>query len=500
MHNPMHAPGNRTHWKCADKARGRGRFTFSYVHATNAFFLSSGVYAVFAIFYFLLSEASYDGLRLALIHAGSAVSLFTYWKLGRWGNARFDSFGAALLLIAILLRILAVTDAMFYGTRTGQLPQTVQYPESMMGLLFKGEAITHFGLLLVVSAWRVLVSDKIEDFSFLHNYRTVSKQLSWMVYVSALSIEVGRRLLSADFGALTQISSLTYAFGVVSIFFIAARNKRLSGRISVALLLALPMVALALGSGMKENIFFPLMPAAILYWFGFRGLAPKIIAIVGGVLLLAFAQLYVGYVRDTAWGSDRKFTTMELIVGFQEYFAQSNIADGLESISARINMTTTHAITVAIADSRGFEPFETFGSIPASLIPRFLWPSKPVFQPGAVHTARIYNLQVPPSEISTATAAGIFSELYLGGGYIGYIAGALFLGLLLGHSQLWSLKNSPGFGHLAFCFVSAYWALRFDEKAVVYAYTSIVFTLVFLILLSKASALARLNQKISRST
>lgn len=491
----MNMEAHKTRAESADGVSNRSRLAFKPVAAIRALTLSGAVYLFFAVFYFLFGGAVDDSLRLALLHIGSAISFFTYWKFGRWGSARFDSFGAALLLLSALLRILAAIDAITYGTRIDLLPHTVQYPESIMGLLFKGEVITHFGVLLVVTSWRVMVSARIEHFSFLHNYRTVNKKLPLMMYALAIAVEVGRRTLSADFGVLGQISSLTYSFGVVSIFFIAIRQTKPFKRIWLALGLASPMVILAMGIGMKENIFFPLVPAALLYWFGYRGLSPKVVAIASGTLLLALSQLYVGYIRETAWGSDREYSTAELVSGFQAHMAGADRTRGLESISSRINMTTSHAITVAIADSRGFEPFEIFGSIPASLIPRFLWHNKPVLQPGAMHTARIHNLNVPLSEISTATAAGFFTELYLGGGYIGYIFGALAFGMLLAALQLWAFKNSPGFGHLAFCFVSAYLALRFDEKAVAYAYTSVVFTSAFVFMLSKMSIFFRMKQR-----
>lgn len=466
----------------------RTNFAFCLPDAMKALALSSAVYFFFAVFYFLLDAVADDNWRLAIINIGSSASFFVYWKRGRWGKARFDSFGAALLLFGLLQGVHGAIDAIAYDTRFDQLPNTVYYPESLMGLVFKSQTITIIGVLLVVSSWRMIVSERIENFSFIYNYRHVNIRLPWILYSATLVFEILGRLISAEFGPFQQIVTLTYGFGVAAIFFIAAQYETPSARVTVALGMALPIVGLALGSGMKEELFFPLLPALLLYWFGFKGATFKLIAIIFGLFVLTLSQYYVGFVRDNSWAENRnrEYTTVELIAGFQEYISLSENTLLLDHISSRLNMTTSRSITVAIADSRGFEPSQVFGSIPASLVPRLLWPGKPEFQPGAIHTARIRNTDAPLSEISTASAAGFFAEHYLGGGYIGCIVGALFFGALLARLQLWTLKyRGLGFGHLALCFMAAYWAFRFDEKFAVYAYTSAIFSYIFIFLLPK---------------
>ncbi len=161
--------------------------------------------------------------------------------------------------------------------------------------------------------------------------------------------------------------------------------------------------------------------------------------------------------------------------------------DLLNASGARINQTITHAVTVALADHRGHEPVAVFGLIPASVIPRVIWPSKPVIQPGVMHTIRIYGANVHASQVRSATAAGFWTELYLGGWWWGVLLGSSFYGLLLATAQRWAWRFDPGFGHQAFCFLVLYSTFRFDEMHVVYAYTSIVFSMAFIWMLGHAS-------------
>ena len=287
-------------------------------------------------------------------------------------------------------------------------------------------------------------------------------------------------MVGVDFGVLSQLSSLTYSFGVVSIFFIASVQPGRLQRVVIAILLGLPMMFLAMTVGMKEEIFFPIVPAAVLYWFGFRSIMLKTIVICLGFIVLAYSQMYVHYVRDVSWGHGTKYNSRDLISGFQQHLKTTTLADGMDSMNSRMNMTISRAITVAIADRNGFEPYNIFGPIPGSVIPRFLWPNKPVLQPGAQHTIRILGLNRSEFEATSSTAAGFFSELYLGGGYIGWFLGVIGYAVLLANIQIFTLKKIPGFGHLALSFVSVYWTLRFEENHIVYAYTSLIFIFIFL--------------------
>lgn len=465
---------------------------FGLRQALPALALSLVVYAFMAAWAVLLSQSGFsDAACLAVVHAGSAMSLLTFWRLGRWGRARFDSFGAALLLLAVAFRLQALIDTWFFGTRVEEIYsyRTVPMPDDVLLLFLKAETITLVGLLLAACAWRMRVGLRVEAHSFLLHVGSVPVLTAILAYLAALGVDVLVRVLGASFGALTMLSGTLFMVGVASIYFVAARRATGIGRVGVALAMALPMTLLALNKGMKTEMFFPMIPAAMLFWRAFPNIFARGAFVSFAVSALALSQIYVFYVREVAWTSEgiERVSPLVLVTGFLEELPSTNPRDALDSISARVNMTVSHAITVTLADHHGFEPGNVFGPIPATFIPRFLWPDKPVLMPGAQHTARIRGLDVPLTEIRSATAAGFTTELYLGGGWIGVVLGALVYGFLLASAQRWALRTSPGFGHLAFCFLATYWTFRFDENHVVYTYTGIVFLVAFVWALRKAT-------------
>lgn len=108
-------------------------------------------------------------------------------------------------------------------------------------------------------------------------------------------------------------------------------------------------------------------------------------------------------------------------------------------------------------------------------------------QPGLMQTSRILGESVPVSMIATATAAGFSTELYLGGWWFGVVLGCVAYGALLAWSQNWVWKNAPGFGHQALCFLVLYRTLRFDEIHIVYAFTTVIFTMIFVWMLNRVT-------------
>jgi len=459
---------------------------FRPANIVPALWMATAIYLPFSIFFVLVSSFHEHEPELVIIHLGSAISLLVFWKRIHWGEGRYDTFGAALLLFYAFFKVQAALDFIFYGSRIDQIYHTVPLPESLIWLFLKSEALNHFGILLLVAVWRQTVGIQVAQFSFLNNHHQVGRQLPKMVYVGAIVIELARRVAGYEFGVLSQFSGMLFQFGVVAIYFIATALDGRHRQVMMALVMALPMVFLALGTGMKENLIFPLVPALLIAWFRFRSMTFKATFIVLVFVLLSYSQLYVKYVRQVSWGpSGQVYTTAEKVSGFQEALKSQTLSEGMNSMSSRINMTTSRAITIAISDARGFEPYNIFAPILGSLIPRFLWSGKPVLQPGAQHTLRIHNLKWKVSDAWSATAAGFFSELYLGGGYIGWLVGIVIYATLIGKLQIYSLRIVPGFGHLALSFLTLYWAIRFDEKHVVYAFTSIIFTFVFIIMIAK---------------
>jgi hypothetical protein len=466
---------------------------FGLQHALKSLLLSFSAYALIATFAWLLSRAGIsDNIFLSLVHIAGAVALGISWRMGRWGVARYDCFGSALLLVGIAFRIQALIDTLIYGTRYETLYRypNIPIPDDGINLLLKSEVITVSALLLVACSWRIKVGSHVEKHAFFKNTTNIPIKISLLIYISAFLIDIARRLSGISFGPLEQAASLLFTAGVAAIYFIAVQRTSSKGKLYLSIAMGLPLSALALNSGMKEEIFFPLIPTAIIFWANFRHWPLRISALGSAVILLAFSQLYVHHVREISWTNtgDLNIPTTTLVSSFINSLRDTSIIDALDQTSSRVNMTTAHAITTTLADNNKHEPFEVFGLIPASVVPRFLWPNKPIMQPGAMHTSRILGHSGHHSELRSATAAGFGAELYLGGWWVGVVLGAIFYGWIMATAQQWTFRFGQGFAHKTVCFIALYWTIRFDEKHVIYAYTSIIFLVIFVWLLAKITA------------
>lgn len=475
--------------------------SFTFQHATNALLTAIFIYAFGMLLAYLLSRVGVeDQICLALVHASGAAALLIFWKFGRWGRAKYDSFGSALLLVSSGFKVHALLDTLIFGARLENIYKytNVPLPDPAFYWLLKGELITVIGLLLIACSWRLMLGREVERQSFSRTVQTVPIRISIFVYLVALCIDILKRIFDLSFGALEQFFHLFFIAGVAAIYFISSRRKTSLGKVLLAILMGFPMSMLAMNSGMKEQMLFPFIPGVILYWINYSKFLARLLLVCAAIIVLSVSQLYVFVVRDLAWGptGDFDIPTSVLISSFMENIDNFQPIDAFDLISSRVNMTASHAITVTLADNNGYEPEEVFGLIPASVIPRILWPEKPVMQPGAMHTARITGVSGPISDIQSATAAGFATELYLGGWWVGVMLGAVLFGLILAVVQKWVVRFGNGFGHQTLCFITFYWTLRFDEKHVVYAYTTILFVTVFILGLVSITKLCGFRQNL----
>jgi hypothetical protein len=107
-----------------------------------------------------------------------------------------------------------------------------------------------------------------------------------------------------------------------------------------------------------------------------------------------------------------------------------------QGILSRINNLQNLLFVIRAVDSQRIEPLygETYSLVPQELIPRVLWPGKPGSHIGQQILNVHFRRQDLISTYSTSIAWGLLPEAY---GNFGPIAGALFLGIVLGASFAW---------------------------------------------------------------
>jgi hypothetical protein len=85
-----------------------------------------------------------------------------------------------------------------------------------------------------------------------------------------------------------------------------------------------------------------------------------------------------------------------------------------------------------------YQGLEQFLAVPAYIIPRALWPDKPVLAKGIWYSITYLNL---PTQTTTSAAITIFGEGYVFAGWIGMVLVALSTGLLLAFLYRWTVST-----------------------------------------------------------
>jgi hypothetical protein len=465
-----------THTLTPTTARGQPRAAPALITGLGVYTL--GIVGVLATKDIFSTEAS-----LVLLHLSGIASLLTFSNVTNWGKFKWSHYGGLVLGLAIFFRVWSIVDTILYGSRFAYIPRTVVIPQDVVGLLIKSEAISVIGTLLLCATWRITVGDKIEFFTLK---RQSQKGRRIGIFVAAYSIafffETLTRIVSPDLIplGLGRLVGTAYTLGTVSIYFIATSLPGSTRPLLLSLVLAAPLAAFRLSSGMKSELFYPLLPAAAIAWTTYSSVIVRTLFLSGVVTVLAVASNFVDYVRKETWWGNSASSGKDLLFEFVSTFDRHPLDEGYNKIFARLNMTAPRLMTTSIADERGFEPENILFPIPTTFVPRLLWPDKPILEPGGQHTNRIYRFNIPDTDAISATASGFFNELYLGWGFLALIIGSIAYGLALGLLQLHILRTDPGFSTMCLSFVLAFDAARLEEHHVVFAYTTLVMIGIFI--------------------
>ena len=411
---------------------------------------------------------------LVVLHAGLLFSAWWYWRFSYWGAAGNLGFGGAVLLAGVLFRVLAIIDTAAYGLRLDQWPPAAS--EALFeSSIIAGEVVTWAGQLLMVIAWRMALKWKYDAAAIVAGRRGNGEaQVFWLLALGVLATGSVFSKVGSAFGTLLPT---IFILGVVAVAYLPVVANSVGWRkAAAAFLFGLPFAAAGLRSGMKSEIFLPLLPAAVFWWFAIRHPLVRFVTVIFGGMLLVVSQGYVYYVRATTWGSKIEKPALELILSYLDATAGHRgeaLLDAMESVSARINLTNSHAATMAVTEQSGFLPDKVYLPIPLVFIPRVLWPDKPSFVPGVEHNPR-YRGYRNIENAGTSTAAGFPTEQYMGAGVIGLVLGAITFGYLVGALQ----RGLSGLGSTVtlniYNLVMLHSAIRQDENTPVYAYSGLV--------------------------
>ena len=340
----------------------------------------------------------------------------------------------------------ATLSTFFFGTIFDLLPksfsdeQVVVVSYSVAGLLAM--------VLGIYLGWRPLIKQKRAR-QGLNRYAMVpdhfSEQIGWLSFVVGATFELGSRYvydiptISTAFNCLASLARL----GLFILLIRALHDGRWNKFVSACAIYAMMSILGALTTGfsfIRINTLIPLF----MIWYGFRGLTFRNVTAPVATLLLATPFI-------TAWLDTRNLIREGTLEGysllnqaavfFREYVVNLDYPSPtsiMRTIVERVDMTDILAAQVRYQPD--YEPYafgETIYSSFYTLIPRFLWPDKPIVAGGSEFVARFTGLYRAADDATSVGlpypfelfANGGWFFVVLGLGVIGYIGARLELGL-----------------------------------------------------------------------
>ncbi len=422
-----------------------------------------------------------EGWWLPLL-CGSALLAFLTWKRIHWidGWSKYLSFGAVVLLACAVNRLFymvgfALDDSGFAFPFYAENPQTA---------MIKAEVATLAGTLLTVLAWWAWGGARYSPGLLLSGPRPPLVRLLVVTYATSLVAMAALTLAPQIQTRSGQLLPTMLVLGATTGFFLPLLLARARwARLLLVAAMGLPFLYVALGTGMKENIILALAPTAYLLWnYSPRRSARLWMALIA-VLALSLVTSYIGFFRGEVWHADRVVDQSQVLDDYFNAVAERGLADtfsdGIKEFVARNNAMPYRGWAVAIADTEGYSPGLVFSPMLYVLVPRVLWPEKPEIRQGWEYSGLVFGEQYIAWSDSSLSA-GLYPALYLGGGWIAVVVGALGIGLLMALcTKLAFAIGGPPLGGL-FTLTMLPYALRLDEAWTVGAFSAPLINVIYI--------------------
>lgn len=370
---------------------------------------------------------------LIVLYAAGAISAFAMWRLMPWVDraSQVVSIGAVLLLTLALNHLLYLADFVLSGSQLHLWPLNPSAPENA---LIAGEAMTVLGTFLTTLAWRWFGGMRVSPVSLFGEGATGFRVLC-VAYVMSLAVVV-LSSIGQQFGdRLGRLLPSLQVIGLLCCYLLPVKIVRNAAmRLALVVLMSAPFLASALGTGMKEAIIVSVLPIAVTAWQGMRSWVTRVTLIALGIAIFSFVGSYVNFYRANYWKTNTEVATQHALTSYIADASEGGVSDAAKSggafFLARNNASWYHGWAVSIANDIGLYPDLVFEPMVTVFVPRFMWPDKPRNIQGAEYTALVTG-QAFVYEQGSSTATGFYTGLYLGGGWIAVLAGAILSGGVL---------------------------------------------------------------------
>jgi hypothetical protein len=417
--------------------------------------------------------------------ASSALAAWLAWRRFPWrdGWARYLSFGAILLLACVANRVLYLGDIVLGDGNWSEWPFLAPNPDMDM---IAAEVATMAGTLITVLAWVIAGGARFSPRDVLDAPRGPLLRLLGVTYAASLLALVASAFWPQVLLVSGQLLPTMLVLGATTAFFVPLLvARRAASRFVLVVLMSLPFLYVALGTGMKESILLALAPAAHLLWSHANRRSARIALVAAGLLVAAFATAYISFFRAEVWYADQAIDQSAVFADFTQSVRDdgldSTLVTGMQGFLKRNDAFPYRGWTMAVAASDGYQPGLVFEPLLYVFVPRALVPDKPLVRQGWEYSGLVFG----PDYITwsdSSLSAGLFPALYLGAGWGAVLGGALLLGFLL--AGMTSLAHRMGGPVLAGLYTLSLlpYALRFDEAWTVGAFSGPIIVLVYIAL------------------
>lgn len=430
-------------------------------------------------------DANAPGWWLPLL-AASGLAAALVWRRCRWPDewSRYLSFGALVLLACAVNRMLYIGDLALSGDAYLQWPFTVQQPEVS---IIKAEVATLLGTLLCVFSWLAAGGARHSPGLLLQAPNRALRRLLLVSYVASLAALVVFVLFPQFYALSGQLLPTMLVLGSATAFFVPMLvTRRKLTRLALVVVMGLPFVYVALGSGMKENIILALIPTAYMLWHYSPRRGPRVALCAVAVLVIALVASYISFFRDEVWYADTAADQSAVLGNYLDAVDAdglgATIASGLEEFLARNDAAPYRGWAIAISDAEGYQPRLVFAPMLEVFVPRVLWPGKPAIRQGWEYSGLVFGPRYAAWNESSLSA-GFFPALYLGYGWLAVVLGAVGVGWMMALLTRLALRLGGPLLVGLFTLAMVPYALRLDEAWTVGAFSGPVITLVYIYLI-----------------
>lgn len=391
-----------------------------------------------AVIWASLALASYAAGLLCLVGAGHGGVRLASWKFGYW-----------------ILLWYGVTFGLATVTWTG--PQASTAAEIALSSVLRALWLVAVGLTFWVAGYLVgpgqsarrLAARGIGALGNRLTGTVRSRYTPWILYGIGTAARVATTLTTGRFGYVGDVSSaVTTAtgygqfLGALSLFAPLAvcaaalqvyRDHLPGARVTLAVLF-LTELAFGAAAGGKESFVIALL-AVVIPMSAARRSIPKTAMIAGVLIFLAivipFNEAYRGVARSGSVTLSPSEAIHEAPAIFRQTLAGDSVIAALPKsviyLLQRIREIDSPAIIMQRTPGQiAFSsPVQLIEAPLVDIVPRALWPGKPILATGYQFSQQYYGL---PATVYTSSAITPIGDLYRHGGWIPVLAGMFLLG------------------------------------------------------------------------